>query len=70
MTVMTLVWGFGLLAQTAVACLLVFRMSIPHYLVVSPIVGYGTMGALALWTFWYVKRMKRRGAAAAALSQD
>jgi hypothetical protein len=66
MTIMTLVWGFGLLAQTTVACLLVFRMSIRHYLVVSPIVGYGTMGGLALWTFWYVKRMKRRGAAAAA----
>jgi hypothetical protein len=68
MTVMTLVWGFGLLVQTAVACLLVFSMSIPHYLLVSPIIGYGTMGGLALWTFWYVKRMKRRGAAAAANS--
>jgi hypothetical protein len=66
MTVMTLMWGFGLLVQTMVACLLVFSMSIPHYLLVSPIIGYGTMGGLALWTFWYVKRMKRRGAAAAA----
>jgi hypothetical protein len=70
MTIMTLVWGFGLLAQTIVACLLVFRLSIQHYLLVSPIIGYGTMGGLALWTFWYVKRMKRRGAAAAALSRD
>jgi hypothetical protein len=70
MTVMTLVWGFGLLVQTMVACLLVFSMSIPHYLLVSPILGYGTMGGLALWTFWYVKRMKRRGAAAAALSKN
>ena len=70
MTIMTLVWGFGLLAQTIVACMLVFRISIRHYLVVSPIIGYGTMGGLALWTFWYVKRMKRRGAAAAALSTD
>ncbi|MFL6428273.1 MAG: VC0807 family protein [Acidobacteriaceae bacterium] len=63
MTMMTLVWGFGLLAQTAIACLLVFRMSIPHYLIISPILGYGAMGGLALWTFLYVKRMKRRGAA-------
>jgi hypothetical protein len=68
MTVMTLVWGFGLLAQTAVACMLVFRMSIPRYLVISPILGYGTMACLALWTVWYVKRMKRRGAAAIAAS--
>jgi hypothetical protein len=64
MTVMTLVWGFGLLAQTVVACLLVFRMTIRNYLIASPFLGYGTMGALALWTFWYVRGMKRRGAAA------
>ena len=63
MTVMTLVWGFGLLAQTALACLLVFTMSIRDYLLASPILGYGTMGALALWTVWYVRRQKRRGAA-------
>src|ERR1700761_4951160 len=66
MTIMTLVWGFGLLAQTGVACLLVFSLLIRHYLVVSPIVGYGMMGGLALWTFWFVKRIKRRGAEAAA----
>lgn len=70
MTVMTVVWGVGLLAQTAVACLLVFSMSIPRYLIVSPIVGYSMMGCLALWTFWYVKRMKRRGPAAAAKAMD
>jgi hypothetical protein len=63
MTIMTLVWGFGLLAQTAVACLLVFSLSIPRYLIVSPIVGYSIMGGLALWTFWFVKRIKRSGAA-------
>ncbi|MGI8771800.1 MAG: VC0807 family protein [Acidobacteriaceae bacterium] len=67
MTIMTLVWGFGLLAQTVVACLLVFRMSIAHYLLVSPILGYGTMGGLALWTLWYVRRQKRRGAAREAV---
>ena len=64
MNVMTLVWGFGLLAQTVIASVLVFRMTIRHYLIVSPILGYGTMGGLALWTFWYVRRQKRRGEAA------
>jgi len=59
MTVMTVVWGCGLLAQTLIACLLVFQMSIRHYLLVSPFVGYGAMGVLALWTFWYVKRRRR-----------
>ena len=64
MTVMTLVWGFGLLAETAVACCLVFTMPIADYLIVSPLLAYGSMGALALWTFLYVKRLKRRARAA------
>ncbi|MGI8840724.1 MAG: VC0807 family protein [Caulobacteraceae bacterium] len=63
MTVMTLVWGFGLLAKTALEAALVFAVSIRDYLLVSPILGYGTMGALALWTVWYVRRQRRRGAA-------
>jgi hypothetical protein len=61
MTVMTLVWGAGLLAETALACVLVFAMPIAAYLVVSPILGYGAMGLLALWTYWYSKRSQRRG---------
>jgi hypothetical protein len=61
MTLMTLVWGFGLLAQTAVACILVFTMSIQAYLLISPIVGDAMIGALALWTFWYGKRQQRIG---------
>ena len=63
MTIMTLVWGFGLLAQTALASALVFAISISDYLLVSPVLGYGVTGALGLWTFWYVRRQKRRGAA-------
>jgi hypothetical protein len=66
MNIMTLAWGFGLVAQTVVACVMVFRMSIRNYLIVSPILGYGTMGVLALWTFLYVRRMKQRGEAARA----
>ena len=44
MTVMTLVWGFGLLADVAVSVVLVFELSIREYLIVNPILGYGTMG--------------------------
>ncbi len=65
MTLMTIVWGAGLLAQTALACVLVFTMSIGAYLIVSPIVGYAGIGLLALWTFWYVERRKRLAAARA-----
>src|SRR3984885_8168249 len=41
MNTMTLVWGFGLIAQTALACLLVFKMSIANFLLVSPFIYYG-----------------------------
>lgn len=66
MTVMTLVWGFGLLVQTAGACVLVFSMPIRDYLIVSPALSYGAMACLALWTFWYGRQQKRRGEAARA----
>src|SRR5437868_6911428 len=64
MTVMTLVWGLGLLADVAVSVVLVFVLSIREYLLVNPILGYGTMGALSLWTFLYGQRARRRGEAA------
>ena len=70
MVVMTWAWGLGLLADVAVSVMLVFALSIREYLIVNPILGYGTMGALSLWTFLYGQRAKRRGdaqrAAAAA----
>jgi hypothetical protein len=69
MMLMTLVWGFGLVFQTVIACVLVFEMSIPRYLLVSPFIGYGMTGGLALWSFWYGKRMKKRGQAARAAAE-
>jgi hypothetical protein len=74
MTVMTLVWGFGLLADVAVAVVLVFTLSIREYLIVNPILGYGTMGGLSLWSFLYGRQARRRGearrAAEAAAAQS
>ena len=71
MMVMTLVWGFGLLVHFAVSVALVFALSIRMYLIVAPIVGYGTMGLLTLWTFLYARRARRRGEEArAARMQD
>ena len=67
---MTWVWGLALLADVALSVVLVFSLSIREYLIVNPIVGYGTMGVLSLWSFLYAQRAKRRGeerrAAAAA----
>ncbi len=72
MTVMTLAWGFGLLAEAAVAGALVFTMSVRQFLIVGPIVGNVTIGALSLWTFWYSRRQRRKGDArrAAALATE
>jgi hypothetical protein len=71
MMVMTWVWGLGLLADVAVGVVLVFTLSVREYLIVNPILGYGTMGGLSLWTFLYAQRSKRRGEAlrAAAASK-
>ena len=62
-TTMTLVWGLGLIGRTIAACILVFNVPIPTYLILSPILGYATMGALAFWTFWYARLQRRLGAA-------
>ena len=71
MTIMTLMWGIGLLAEFTVSVLLMFVLSIPAYLIVGPIIGYGTMGLLTLVSFLYGRRAKRRGEArrAAALAE-
>lgn len=61
MTIMTLAWGFGLLADAAVSAVLVYTISIRQYLIVGPVLGYGITGALALWTFWYARRQRRKG---------
>jgi hypothetical protein len=66
MTIMTLVWGFGLVLEAIASAVLVFSLSVHDYLVVSPILGYAATGGLSLWTFLYVRRQKRRRAAAEA----
>ncbi len=63
MTVMTVVWGCGLILEALVTGFLVFTMSISTYLIVSPTIGYGMMGVLSLWTFWYARRQRKRGEA-------
>ena len=66
MTIMTVVWGLGLIADVAIAAILVFSLSIKAYLIVNPIEGYAVLGALGLWTFWYSKRSKVRNEAVRA----
>jgi hypothetical protein len=67
--VMTLVWGFGLLADVVVSVLLIYSLSIEAYLIVGPIIGYGTIGGLTLWTVLYRRYRARYAAIARATEQ-
>jgi intracellular septation protein A len=66
MMVMTLVWGTALVVESAISCVLVFTLTVPQYLLVSPIVGYAALGALTAWTFSYAKRRIRAARQAVA----
>ncbi len=61
MTIMTLVWGFGLVGEAAASGAVVMAVSVHDFLIISPIMGYGTMGSLSLWTFWYARRVPSPG---------
>ena len=69
MTVATLVWGFGLLAACAVNCVLVFMLSIKHFLLISGPINYVTIGLMTAWTFWYVPRAMRLAGARRASAE-
>jgi hypothetical protein len=69
MLVMTLVWGFGLVADAAVTSVRVFALSIRQFMVVNGVVGYAALAALGLWTAWYGRRRKRDGEARIAAAR-
>ena len=50
MTLMTMVWGLSLIADVAIAIVLVFTLSIRDYMIAGPITGYELLGGLGLWT--------------------
>jgi uncharacterized membrane protein len=53
---LTVLWGIGLIVQTAVMVWLVFLWPIGRYLLLSPVIGYGILGLLLAGTFWYRRR--------------
>ncbi|MFJ3171084.1 VC0807 family protein [Streptomyces roseus] len=74
MTVMTTVWGIAYLAEAAVRVGLVFVLPTDTMVIVSPVLIYGTLGLLALWTARYARRSQaageRRAAEAAAAEAE
>ena len=63
-TVMTWVWGLGLLADALLSILLVYSLPMRLYLIAGPILSYATFGGLAAWTFLYRRYRTKKVATA------
>lgn len=60
MHVITVVWGVGFILEAAIRVYLVMVLSTEQFLIVSPFVLYGTIGALIVWTFLYSRQGRKR----------
>ncbi|GGP25419.1 VC0807 family protein [Silvimonas amylolytica] len=61
MTVMTLVWGGGLLAETLLRLWLIKIIPVAQFLLVAPWISYGIYAALGAWTWWYRNQLRSSG---------
>jgi hypothetical protein len=61
MRVVTIVWGIGFLFEAALRTYLVMVLSIEQFLIISPFVLYGIIGALVIWMFLYSRQGRKRG---------
>ncbi|RSS44669.1 VC0807 family protein [Streptomyces sp. WAC08241] len=62
MRTITLVWGVGYLVEALVRIVLAYALSTSAMVVLSPVLIYATLGALALWTAWFSRRRAAEGA--------
>jgi hypothetical protein len=56
MLTMTLAWGAALVAECAASLALTYLLSVRAFLVVGPVVGYGALGLMTLWTYAFARR--------------
>lgn len=54
---LTVLWGIGLITQTAVLVWLAFIWPIDRFLLLSPVIGYGLLGLLLMGTLWYRRHL-------------
>lgn len=66
MRMMSLVWGLGLVGETALRAWMAWTWPVERFLLISPILSYGIFGALIAWTFLYRLRLRRGQAAVPA----
>jgi hypothetical protein len=55
---LTIVWGTGLVVQTAIMCWLAYLWPISRYLLIAPVIGYAIIGLLMAWSLWHMARRK------------
>lgn len=58
---LTIIWGCALIGEALIRVGLVFVLSIPTFLVISPLIGVSILLGLSIWTMSYARR--RRAAA-------
>jgi hypothetical protein len=56
---MSLVWGVGLIAQGVLLGWMAWTWPIGPFLLVSPVIGYGAMVLMGVWSWWYSQRMRQ-----------
>jgi hypothetical protein len=62
MRLMTIVWGVTLVLEAIIRTALVYQLSTLTFLAVSPFIQYGFLGFAIVWTVWYARHARRRGA--------
>lgn len=63
MRLTAVVWGVGFLLEATIRFILVFTLTIPQFLIISPFVFYGFLGAILLWTLLYTRKGRKRAEA-------
>jgi hypothetical protein len=56
MLTMTLAWGVALVAECAVAVGLTYLLPPKTFMLVGPVLGYGSIGAMVAWTYAFARR--------------
>lgn len=59
MTLITFVWGLGFLLEAAIRTFLVFTLTIPQFLIISPLILNGILGGIVLWTILYSRKRRQ-----------
>jgi hypothetical protein len=60
LTIITVVWGIGLLLECALQVLLAFTLPVEQVLLISPLVRYGVWAILLLWAFFFTRGRRSR----------